>query len=229
MMMRLSSSALIVFALTWQNASAWCTSCGDVCTNYGYAKGCRSPYCTVQDTSCSGKPSSCNSGLPYCGYCACNFFGCNCDPCGACGYSESQRNSTVKDNHAEYMSGDVEQRLKHLGVLFDCGAGSVTMDFEKYLLQLADKNQDGEVTKDEFDTAHVTPDLTEWPVEMRCQQEALVQCGEIKKHYKAECCGKDGGEHSDHFDAPCAHVKAHYKHEEGCGNPDKTCSMPPHA
>jgi hypothetical protein len=94
------------------------------------------------------------------------------------------------------------------------------------LLRTADKNMDGQVSAEEFANAHGEVDLSAWPREKRCAKAALTTCGEIKSSYKGECCGKDGETHSDTFDTKCAHVKAHYKHEECCGNPDKVGSIP---
>ena len=102
-----ATSILLVLISTPAVVEGTC-KCKEVCPNWIYAVGGgRNLVWVPGPDSCWHNQKHC-SDIPMPGtrcyaYCACNFFGCNCDPCGTCG---STRRMMLDDEENEENCDD---------------------------------------------------------------------------------------------------------------------------
>jgi len=134
----------------------------------------RGAECWRIASTCSRQepPSQCfRAGESREEWCACNMWGSNCKTCYAGRLQQSaflQASANASD-HAAFEAMDLAERRAHLGRAYACkDGGDATEEFQDFVLAQMDRDQDGSVSRAEFDGADRPLDLGAWPQERRC-------------------------------------------------------------
>jgi hypothetical protein len=155
-----------------------------------------------KETNLGGDPCSseddlgiCNKGLKPPGswcpsYCKCNLFYTNCEPCHGCGPELTDASdggifsiaeggqselstSTSCDEYEEWMNLPKEEKVKHLDKYYCSDDLEVHPDIHAILENLADSNDDGHFSCEEFNNAYNLEGMLERKRRLRKGEDVL--------------------------------------------------------